>query len=166
MYILDLILVGFVAGIIARLVLPGPKNPSGFLLTTVLGIAGAFLATWIGRIMGWFDPDKGAGLIGAVIGALIVLSIWHLLVSARANSDPSAGPRQDARHRNRVTLLVRNVGLQPALIARTSAARSSTGIVGSSPAFLTGRPRRRSMIACHSLISSTVPFSVTELTLA
>jgi uncharacterized membrane protein YeaQ/YmgE (transglycosylase-associated protein family) len=90
MHILWVIVIGFVAGIIARLVAPGPNNPAGFILTTLLGIAGAFIATFIGQAVGWYRPDQGAGLIGAVVGALIVLFIWHRLVSARAIPDPGA----------------------------------------------------------------------------
>lgn len=84
------ILIGFVAGIIARLIAPGPNNPSGFILTTLLGIAGAFVATWLGQAVGWYRMNEGAGLIGAVIGALIVLFIWHRLVVTRTISDPGA----------------------------------------------------------------------------
>jgi uncharacterized membrane protein YeaQ/YmgE (transglycosylase-associated protein family) len=90
MHILWVIIIGFIAGIIARLLAPGPNNPAGFILTTLLGIAGAFIATFIGQAVGWYRPDQGAGLIGAVVGALIVLFIWHRLVSARAIPDPGA----------------------------------------------------------------------------
>ena len=93
MGILWIILIGFVAGIIARLISRGPNNPSGFILTTVLGVAGAFLATWIGQLIGWYRPDQGAGLIGAIVGAVIVLFIWNRLVAARVISDLGAGPR-------------------------------------------------------------------------
>jgi uncharacterized membrane protein YeaQ/YmgE (transglycosylase-associated protein family) len=93
MGILWIILIGFVAGIIARFVSRGSNNPSGFILTTVLGIGGAFLATWIGQLIGWYRPDQGAGLIGAIVGAVIVLFIWNRLVAARVISDPGAGPR-------------------------------------------------------------------------
>jgi uncharacterized membrane protein YeaQ/YmgE (transglycosylase-associated protein family) len=86
--ILWVILVGFVAGIIARILSPGPNNPSGFILTTVLGIAGAFLATLIGQSFGHYGPDQGAGFITATIGALIVLFIWNRLVARRMISDP------------------------------------------------------------------------------
>ena len=86
--ILWVILVGFVAGIIARVLSPGPNNPSGFILTTVLGIAGAFLATWIGQSFGHYGPNQGAGFITATIGALIVLFIWNRLVARRVISDP------------------------------------------------------------------------------
>jgi uncharacterized membrane protein YeaQ/YmgE (transglycosylase-associated protein family) len=88
MSILWTIIIGFVAGIIARLLAPGSNNPAGFILTTLLGIAGAFIATWIGQMVGWYRPDQGAGLIGAVVGALVVLFIWHRLVSTHTISDP------------------------------------------------------------------------------
>ena len=90
MAILWIIIIGFVAGIIARLLAPGPNNPAGFILTTLLGIAGAFVATWIGQAIGWYRQDQGAGLLGAVVGAVIVLFIWHRLVSTRTISDPGA----------------------------------------------------------------------------
>ncbi len=76
-----IILVGFVAGILARLIVPGPNNPSGFILTTVLGIAGAFLATFVGQEIGHYGPEQGAGFITATIGAVVVLAIWHQLVT-------------------------------------------------------------------------------------
>jgi uncharacterized membrane protein YeaQ/YmgE (transglycosylase-associated protein family) len=89
MGILWIILIGFVAGIIARLLSPGPNNPSGFILTTVLGIAGAFVATWIGQTVGWYRLDQGAGFIGATVGALVVLFIWNRLVARGVVSDPA-----------------------------------------------------------------------------
>ena len=88
MHFIGVIIIGFVAGIIARLLAPGANNPAGFILTTLLGIAGAFVATWIGQTVGWYRPDQGAGLLGAVVGALVVLFVWHRLVSARAIPDP------------------------------------------------------------------------------
>ena len=84
MNILWIILIGFIAGIIARVLAPGPNNPAGFVLTTVLGIGGAFLATFIGQAIGWYRLDQGAGLIGATIGALIVLFIWHQVMARRS----------------------------------------------------------------------------------
>ena len=93
MGILWIILIGFVAGIIARVLSPGPNEPSGFILTTVLGIAGAFLATWIGQAIGWYGPGQGAGFIGATVGAFLVLFIWNRLVAARVIPDPGARPR-------------------------------------------------------------------------
>ncbi|MET0879631.1 MAG: GlsB/YeaQ/YmgE family stress response membrane protein [Tardiphaga sp.] len=83
-----IIFIGFVAGIIARMLSPGPNNPSGFILTTVLGIAGAFLATFIGQQIGHYGPNQGAGFITATLGALIVLFIWNRLVARRVISDP------------------------------------------------------------------------------
>ena len=59
------IIIGFVAGVIAKLITPGSNEPSGFILTTILGIGGAFTATWLGQALGWYAPGKGAGLIGA-----------------------------------------------------------------------------------------------------
>lgn len=87
-----IVLVGFVAGIIARMLSPGPNNPQGFILTTVLGIAGAFLATWIGQAIGWYSPNQGAGFITATVGAVVVLFIWNRLVAARAIPDPGNRP--------------------------------------------------------------------------
>ena len=91
--IIWIIVIGFVAGIVARLLSPGPNNPSGFILTAVLGIAGAFLATFIGQMIGWYRPDQGAGFIGATVGAIIVLFVWNRLVAARVISDPGGSPR-------------------------------------------------------------------------
>ena len=89
--ILWIILVGFIAGIIARFLSPGPNNPSGFLLTTGLGIAGAFLSTFIGQAVGWYGPNQGAGFIAAIVGALLVLFIWNRLVARGVISDPGGG---------------------------------------------------------------------------
>jgi len=88
MHILWIIIIGFVAGVVARMLAPGPNNPAGFILTTLLGIAGAFVATWIGQAVGWYGTNQGAGLLGAVVGALIVLFVWHRLVVHRAIPDP------------------------------------------------------------------------------
>ena len=84
---LYIIIVGLVAGFLARLLSPGPNNPSGFILTVVLGIAGAFLATWVGQAIGHYSPDQGAGFITATIGALVVLFIWNRLVASGAIKD-------------------------------------------------------------------------------
>ncbi|RDV04414.1 GlsB/YeaQ/YmgE family stress response membrane protein [Undibacter mobilis] len=92
MGIVWIILIGFVAGMIARWISPGPNDPRGFLLTTVLGIAGAFAATWIGQAVGWYRPDQGAGFIGATVGAILVLFIWNRLVASHVISDPGNRP--------------------------------------------------------------------------
>ena len=96
-HIIWIIIIGFLAGIIARFLSPGPNNPSGFILTTVLGIVGAFLATYIGQAIGWYRIDQGAGLIGAVVGALIVLFVWNRLVVHRVVPDPGVQPGQGPR---------------------------------------------------------------------
>jgi uncharacterized membrane protein YeaQ/YmgE (transglycosylase-associated protein family) len=80
--IIWVIVVGFVAGILARLISPGPNNPTGFILTTILGIAGAFLATLVGQAVGHYEYDQGAGFITATIGAVVVLFIWNRLVAS------------------------------------------------------------------------------------
>ena len=77
------IIIGFVAGVIAKLITPGSNEPSGFILTTILGIAGAFVASWLGQALGWYGPGEGAGLIGAVVGAIIVLRIWGVVMRQR-----------------------------------------------------------------------------------
>jgi uncharacterized membrane protein YeaQ/YmgE (transglycosylase-associated protein family) len=79
------IIIGFVAGVIAKLITPGSNEPPGFILTTILGIVGAF-ATWLGQALGWYAPGEGAGLIGAVVGAIIVLLIWAA-VAGRVSSE-------------------------------------------------------------------------------
>jgi uncharacterized membrane protein YeaQ/YmgE (transglycosylase-associated protein family) len=77
-----IVVIGFVAGVIARLVMPGPNTPKGFVLTTLLGIVGAILATVTGHVLGIYRPPyQGAGLIGATIGSIIILFIWHRLVA-------------------------------------------------------------------------------------
>lgn len=65
MSILWIIVIGLVAGILAKLIHPGPNEPAGFILTTILGIVGAFVATYLGQAIGWYRADQGAGLIGA-----------------------------------------------------------------------------------------------------
>ena len=77
------IIIGFVAGVIAKLITPGSNEPSGFVLTTILGIVGAFVATYLGQALGWYRADEGAGLIGATVGAVIVLLIWAAVAGRR-----------------------------------------------------------------------------------
>ena len=76
MGILWTILIGFIAGVLAKFITPGENEPSGFILTTLLGIVGAFVATYLGQALGWYEAGEGAGLIGATVGAIIVLLIW------------------------------------------------------------------------------------------
>ena len=83
MSILWTIIIGFVAGVIAKFLMPGDNEPAGFILTAILGIVGAFVATYLGQALGWYRGGEGAGLIGAVVGAIIVLFIYHLVTGRR-----------------------------------------------------------------------------------
>jgi len=83
MGILWTIIIGFIAGIIAKFIMPGENEPTGFILTTILGIVGAFVATYLGQALGWYRPGEGAGLIGAVVGAIIVLVVYGLIFGRR-----------------------------------------------------------------------------------
>ena len=79
------IIIGFVAGVIAKFLMPGPNEPSGFILTTLLGVAGAFVATFLGQALGWYRADEAAGFIGAVVGAIIVLAVWGFIAQRRSS---------------------------------------------------------------------------------
>jgi uncharacterized membrane protein YeaQ/YmgE (transglycosylase-associated protein family) len=79
------IIIGLIAGAIAKLIMPG-KDPGGFIITALLGIAGSLLATFVGRMLGWYDGNDGAGIIGAIIGALVILGIYRMV--ARRNTTP------------------------------------------------------------------------------
>ena len=86
MSILWTIIFGFIAGVIAKFIMPGRNEPSGFILTTILGIVGAFVATFLGQAVGWYGPNQGAGLIASVVGAVIVLAIWGFIQSRRTTT--------------------------------------------------------------------------------
>lgn len=83
MTIIWIIIIGFVAGLIAKFITPGTNEPSGFVMTTILGIIGAFVASYLGQALGFYGPNEGAGLIGAVIGAVIVLVVWGIFTRNR-----------------------------------------------------------------------------------
>jgi uncharacterized membrane protein YeaQ/YmgE (transglycosylase-associated protein family) len=83
MGILWTIIIGFIAGVIAKFIMPGDNEPAGFILTTILGIVGAFVATFLGQALGWYHPGEGAGLIGAVVGAIIVLVVYGMVAGRR-----------------------------------------------------------------------------------
>jgi uncharacterized membrane protein YeaQ/YmgE (transglycosylase-associated protein family) len=85
MNIIWTIVIGFVAGVVAKFIMPGPNEPQGFILTTILGIVGAFVATWLGQALGWYGPGQGAGFIGAIVGAIIVLFIYGMVASRRTS---------------------------------------------------------------------------------
>jgi uncharacterized membrane protein YeaQ/YmgE (transglycosylase-associated protein family) len=80
------IVIGFIAGVLAKLITPGDNEPSGFILTTILGIVGAFVATYLGQALGWYNAGEGAGLVGATVGAIIVLLIWGAIAGRRRSS--------------------------------------------------------------------------------
>lgn len=73
------LIIGLIAGIVAKFLVPGRNEPSGFVLTALLGVVGAFLATFLGQAIGWYQPGEGAGLIGAIVGAVIILIIWGFM---------------------------------------------------------------------------------------
>lgn len=73
------IIIGFAAGIIAKFIMSDDNVSSGFVLTTLLGIVGAFGASYLGQSLGGYGPDEGAGLIGAALGAVIILAVWGML---------------------------------------------------------------------------------------
>jgi uncharacterized membrane protein YeaQ/YmgE (transglycosylase-associated protein family) len=79
MSILWTIIIGFLAGVIAKFIMPGENEPSGFILTTILGIVGAFVATYLGQAVGWYKAGESAGFIGAVVGAVILLFVYGLI---------------------------------------------------------------------------------------
>jgi len=76
------IIIGFIAGVVAKFLMPG-RDPGGFIITTLLGIVGAVVATWIGHAVGWYRPGEGAGFIGAVVGAIILLALYRFLLVRR-----------------------------------------------------------------------------------
>lgn len=80
--IIGWIIIGGIAGAIAKLLMPG-RDPGGCIITILLGIAGAFLAGWLGQAIGWYEPGEGAGFIAAIIGAFIILGIYRLVAGGR-----------------------------------------------------------------------------------
>ena len=82
MHIIGVIVIGFLAGLVAKLLMPG-RDPGGFIITILLGIAGAFVATYLGQAVGWYRADEGAGFIGAIVGSIIVLAIYRMIAGRR-----------------------------------------------------------------------------------
>ena len=83
MHIIGVIVIGFLAGLVAKLLMPG-RDPGGFIVTILLGIAGAFVATYLGQAVGWYRADEGAGFIGAIVGAVVILAIYRMIAGRRA----------------------------------------------------------------------------------
>ena len=87
MDILWTIIIGFVVGVIAKFIMPGDKTePKGFILTAILRIVGAFVATYLGQSVGWYRPGESAGILGGVVGAVIVLFIYGLVVGRQRSA--------------------------------------------------------------------------------
>ena len=78
-------IIGLVVGIVAKFLMPG-RDPGGFIITALLGIAGAFVAHAIGRAMGWYAEGQPAGFIASVIGAIILLALYRLVVGRRVHT--------------------------------------------------------------------------------
>lgn len=83
MEVVGVILIGLVVGFLAKLITPGDPKPRGFILTAVLGIVGALLATYLGQAIGWYQSGQAAGFLGAIVGSIIVLLIWRQLARPR-----------------------------------------------------------------------------------
>src|SRR5213076_18145 len=92
MHIIWTIIIGFIAGVIAKFITPGDNEPSGFILTTILGVVGAFVATYLGQAIGWYRAGEGAGLIGAIVGAVILLVIWGFIAGRRRSAENATPP--------------------------------------------------------------------------
>ncbi|MCP3442539.1 GlsB/YeaQ/YmgE family stress response membrane protein [Bradyrhizobium sp. CCGUVB14] len=86
MGILWTIIIGFIVGLVAIFIMPGGNEPKGFILTTVLGIVGAFVATWLGQAVGWYHFGEGAGFIGSVVGAIILLFLYGLVLGRQGRA--------------------------------------------------------------------------------
>src|ERR1700739_2518745 len=87
MTILWIIIIGFIVGVVAKFIMPGDKSePKGFILTTILGIVGAFAATYLGQSVGWYQPGQSAGFIGGVVGAVILLFVYGLIAGRQGRA--------------------------------------------------------------------------------
>ena len=83
LHLLWVIIIGFIAGAVAKFFMPG-KDPGGFLITTGLGVGGALVATFLGRLVGWYQEGESAGFIAAVVGAVIVLAVYRFIKRKQA----------------------------------------------------------------------------------
>lgn len=77
------IIIGLVAGVIAKIIMPGPNDPGGLVMTALLGVVGAFVATYLGQALGFYNANEGAGLFGSIIGAVIVLFAYSRLAAPK-----------------------------------------------------------------------------------
>jgi uncharacterized membrane protein YeaQ/YmgE (transglycosylase-associated protein family) len=85
MHILWTIVIGFIVGIVAKILTPG-RDPAGFIITTLIGIAGSFAATYLGQAIGWYKAGEQAGFIGAVVGAILLLLLWRVIRRGSSSS--------------------------------------------------------------------------------
>jgi uncharacterized membrane protein YeaQ/YmgE (transglycosylase-associated protein family) len=77
------LIVGLIVGAIAKLLMPG-KDPGGIIVTMLIGIAGAFLASFLGRALGWYEANDGAGIIASILGAMLLLFLYRMVTRNRA----------------------------------------------------------------------------------
>jgi uncharacterized membrane protein YeaQ/YmgE (transglycosylase-associated protein family) len=82
MHILWTLLIGLLVGALAKFITPG-RDPKGCIVTMLLGVAGAFVATWLGHLLGFYETGEKAGFIGAVVGAILILVIYRLVMPSR-----------------------------------------------------------------------------------
>ena len=82
MEIIGTLVIGLIAGVIAKLLMPG-KDPGGFIITILLGIVGAFVATYLGKVLGIYEPGDTAGFIGAIIGAMLILFLYRIIIKKK-----------------------------------------------------------------------------------
>ncbi|HYE50951.1 MAG TPA: GlsB/YeaQ/YmgE family stress response membrane protein [Azospirillaceae bacterium] len=85
MEIIGTLIIGLLAGLVAKFLMPG-RDPGGFIVTTLLGIAGAFVATYLGQAIGWYRAGDGAGFVGAVVGAIILLALYRMIAGRRSTT--------------------------------------------------------------------------------
>jgi uncharacterized membrane protein YeaQ/YmgE (transglycosylase-associated protein family) len=82
MHIIGTLIIGLLVGLVAKLLMPG-RDPGGFIITALLGIAGAFVAKWIGQSLGWYAPEDTAGFFASVIGAMLLLFLYRIIFHRR-----------------------------------------------------------------------------------
>jgi uncharacterized membrane protein YeaQ/YmgE (transglycosylase-associated protein family) len=85
MALIGTIIIGFLAGLVAKFLHPG-RDPGGFIITTLLGIVGAVVASYLGQAVGWYSAGEGAGFLGAVVGAVIVLALYSAMTRRNASA--------------------------------------------------------------------------------
>jgi uncharacterized membrane protein YeaQ/YmgE (transglycosylase-associated protein family) len=83
MSIIWTIIIGFLAGVVAKFIMPGSNEPSGYIMTTILGVLGSVVASYLGQALGWYKAGEGAGFVGAVVGAIILLVIYGFFAGKR-----------------------------------------------------------------------------------